>query len=272
MKNEQQTAKANVDEQLMADKFYDKAWLIVGAVLLFAAFAYRANFEGPLSNDQGVWGQFGDFFAGILNPLISFLTLLVASKVWQLQQRELRETKKTLEQQVTQSTLANQREEQKKDEQLFFLILDKVNSSAIQVNNGVQQTGPVRYIDLLAEEVWNFAPSTGPAAFSDSYNSRAQGQLDEAIKSFEPKLASYVHMVMLALRVLSTRISDKKLFSEIFFAQIGRSQLSLLCYLSCATEYAELKSLMQSLSLHRYLPKNQYDDHVRLGWFNSLQE
>lgn len=89
MKTRTPSARSKVDEQSVADNFFLKASIIVTVVLVIAAFGYGIKFSGPLSNDQAVWGQFGDFFAGILNPLISFFTLMVATKVWLLQRNAL---------------------------------------------------------------------------------------------------------------------------------------------------------------------------------------
>jgi Putative phage abortive infection protein len=51
--------------------------------------------------DAPAWGQLGDFMGGILNPLISLLTLLVAVFVWKLQKQELKESRAAIKQQTT---------------------------------------------------------------------------------------------------------------------------------------------------------------------------
>jgi Putative phage abortive infection protein len=96
MKNRTPPASSKVDEQSVAENFSSRAWIIVTIFLAMTAGAYKFVFPGPLSTDQAVWGQFGDFFAGILNPLISFFTLMVASKVWLLQRNISIEQKQEL--------------------------------------------------------------------------------------------------------------------------------------------------------------------------------
>lgn len=237
---------------------------------------YASQFGWGFSESRDHWGQFGDFVGGILNPIVSIGALFGIWYAVALQKRELQATKNALEQQATESDTANQREEKKKEEQLFMSILDKVGSSALLVTDGAVRTHGARYIDELGATIWNhrtptgahFAVASEQKILSEKADS-AQLNIDEIVASFQPQVASYVHMVTLALRVLSTRISEHKLFSEIFCAQIGQRQLSLLCLLSCANQYSELKSLIQDLNLHSYLPQNEHDHHIKYGWFNN---
>lgn len=62
-----------------------KAKSIIAVFSIFALFAIAAPIyfyikdfhELPRSSDPAEWGPFGDFFGGILNPIISMLTLIV---------------------------------------------------------------------------------------------------------------------------------------------------------------------------------------------------
>ncbi|MBU2062488.1 MAG: hypothetical protein KKH44_11655 [Bacteroidetes bacterium] len=77
--------KAKRKEQFPPSNFY------IYVVLLIALFGfisvmtiYFFNFNGDIGN-QEVFGQFGDFIGGVLNPIFSFLTicLLIASLIMQ---------------------------------------------------------------------------------------------------------------------------------------------------------------------------------------------
>lgn len=99
------------------------------AVLLaafFAVLAYAINFKDGhwLSNSQEVWGQFGDFIGGLLNPLIGALTvflLLISVHVQRKEFRnsiaEMRSSNNALEVQRRASELQN-------IEQTFFVWLE----------------------------------------------------------------------------------------------------------------------------------------------------
>jgi hypothetical protein len=45
---------------------------------------------------QAVWGQLGDYIGGVLNPMLSFLTLFLLIKTLQLQQVQIRQSKSTI--------------------------------------------------------------------------------------------------------------------------------------------------------------------------------
>lgn len=49
-----------------------------------------------LSGDTGVWGQFGDFAGGTLNPIFGFLTVMLLVLSIRVQKEELEETRKEL--------------------------------------------------------------------------------------------------------------------------------------------------------------------------------
>lgn len=67
-----------------------------GLVLAFAVAAYWYRFhvklEYPSAVDPAVWGQFGDFIGGLLNPLVALLALIVLGRGVQIQRTEFRGT------------------------------------------------------------------------------------------------------------------------------------------------------------------------------------
>jgi hypothetical protein len=72
-------------------------WVILSVAAIALGF-YCCNFWGvPLSNDPAVWGQFGDYMGGILNPIIAFGALLWVVNSVTVQKQELSETKKALQ-------------------------------------------------------------------------------------------------------------------------------------------------------------------------------
>lgn len=98
---------------------YSGWWLLaiaaLGAIfctLLFFGFEWTSG-----RKDIDKLGQMGDFFGGMLNPLVSALTLFVAISVWQLQKKELKATQKALDEQAKTA-------EQQRQEQRFFDLLN----------------------------------------------------------------------------------------------------------------------------------------------------
>jgi uncharacterized membrane protein len=60
-------------------------------------FAYFTQFSGGFSSRQDVWGQFGDFVGGVLNPILSFLALIALVLTVVLQSRQLEYARKELD-------------------------------------------------------------------------------------------------------------------------------------------------------------------------------
>lgn len=50
---------------------------------------YYYSFGGELSSEQGVWGTFGDYTGGILNPLLNFITIYLLIKSFSSQEKAL---------------------------------------------------------------------------------------------------------------------------------------------------------------------------------------
>lgn len=63
--------------------------IILGIALLGA---YFWNFAGRISDKQDVWGQFGDFVGGVLNPVIAWMTLIAVAISLRFTVHALRET------------------------------------------------------------------------------------------------------------------------------------------------------------------------------------
>lgn len=68
-------------------------YILFAAISMFlVVVAYVVRFFGvlgyPLADKADVWGQFGDYLGGSLNPLLSFITILLLIKSMNLQKQE----------------------------------------------------------------------------------------------------------------------------------------------------------------------------------------
>lgn len=255
------------EEKERKTSWLEKAPLLTALLAIGLCLIYWLAFKELPKGGPDSWGQFGDFLGGILNPVVGLCTLLVAVAVLKLQQRELEATKLALQEQVEQTQKANSLEIQKKDEQLFMSIMDKVSSSAFKITDGMGGRLQGSYIEGLAGDIWN--KNLGSGTFADAYRNGIQVRIDEIAETYRPHVENYVHLVVLALQLIDRRLPEPDLFSALFSAQIGQQQLSLLCYLSCASQYSELKLLIQKLRLIYFLPKNQRDAHIEYKWFSA---
>lgn len=98
------------------------------AYVVFFAFIHRTE----ISKDPGDWGTLGDYFGGLLNPVVSFATLVVAYAVWKQQKEELKATKEALEEQA--KTVEQQRREQRFFDlmNVYFKTVDSISSNFIR--------------------------------------------------------------------------------------------------------------------------------------------
>ena len=91
------TDKTNddIEEQIKSWRL----WVILfAAALLGSYFLYFAWYlEIPASKTASTWAEFGDFFGGILNPLVAFAAFYWLTQSVKLQKIELAETRKALE-------------------------------------------------------------------------------------------------------------------------------------------------------------------------------
>jgi uncharacterized membrane protein len=98
------------------------------AYVVFFAFVHHTE----ISKDPGDWGTLGDYFGGLLNPVVSFATLVVAYAVWKQQKEELKATKEALEEQA--KTVEQQRREQRFFDlmNVYFKTVDSISSNFIR--------------------------------------------------------------------------------------------------------------------------------------------
>lgn len=82
----------------------DKAWLAsIAGIMLVVVLVYFNQFGfDQLSNNQEVWGQFGDFIGGILNPVVAFAAFYYLWTSVRIQRKELAASTKALTENVTE--------------------------------------------------------------------------------------------------------------------------------------------------------------------------
>ncbi|MDX7787021.1 hypothetical protein [Aeromonas caviae] len=73
-------------------------WVVLALFVIMLIVPYVFNFyKFPWSKSPGDWGTIGDYFGGLLNPLVSSLALYFLIKAYLTQKEELVETRQVLE-------------------------------------------------------------------------------------------------------------------------------------------------------------------------------
>lgn len=98
--------------------------LILGtafAASLIAIITYAVVFfHEPVDANAPAWGQLGDFFGGVLNPVFGFLSVMALLVALVLQSRELKESSVELKNSSRALAMQNRAIEQQRFEQTFF--------------------------------------------------------------------------------------------------------------------------------------------------------
>ncbi len=85
--NENSNKKINADSKNINTK---RVIVVICLIVLGVVGFYFANFHNGLSEKNEVWGAFGDYFGGILNPVIAAFAFYLIAKTYELQKRELK--------------------------------------------------------------------------------------------------------------------------------------------------------------------------------------
>lgn len=136
-------------------RYVESAIILVLLAAVAVLGLYFANFGGSASNRQDVWGQFGDFVGGTLNPIFGFMSIVVLVVTLNLQRSELKESRDAaLENNVILSRQLNTMHNQSMEITFFRLVeelkVDSVISQCVKKSNIINNS--VYLFIMLSEE------------------------------------------------------------------------------------------------------------------------
>ncbi|HAS6231331.1 TPA: hypothetical protein I7179_23250 [Vibrio vulnificus] len=103
---------------------------------VYLIWFYFVNHQ-PLATDSSIWGTFGDFVGGILNPLIALLAFYWLTQSVLIQKTELSETQKVLKETEKAQKEQALTQEKKRFEDTFFSLLNQLNTIFEGLNQSV---------------------------------------------------------------------------------------------------------------------------------------
>lgn len=245
---------------------YSGWWLLgiaaLGAILcalLFFGFEWTSA-----RNGIDKLGQMGDFFGGMLNPLVSALTLFVAIRVWQFQEKELQATQKALDEQAKTA-------EQQRQEQRFFDLLNVYQRTLESITQGSNNFSGKGAITKFLQEhkdgkVITSFTEKGLSARQDGYHNEyiktptPQEALKNAVKdTFLPLFDHYFRVIFHILTEAEALLGDQHIrYIKLFRAQLSRSELIILGFnLWLDDEGKKMLPLAEKYSLLEHLPNGQ---------------
>lgn len=265
-------------------------WVIGGAALILSIAYIWVFHELPAKESPPAWGAFGDYVGGLLNPLVSTFTLIVAVKVWRQQKIEMADTKKALKEQAETA-------EQQRQEQRFFDLLGLYHSTVASITLVARMSArsdiPVQYSGK--EAIAHFFRSRSTASAETfayflelgffSTNERkpsmdAFGILDGVPKSLERQdlrdawnaedtAAIFDHYFRVLFRVLaeSENLLGTQHFKyvKLLRAQLSRYELMLIgLNLWLDEEGAKMIPMAEKYGLLKHLPNNNLRKQLQI--------
>ncbi len=234
------------------------SWLLIIPVVLAmsAVVAYSISFHNlPTNENPAAWGAFGDFLGGLLNPLVSGLTLFVAVQVWQLQRVELSETKKVLEDQA--KTASQQRGEQRFFDLLNFY-LRNLEGMSILIRHQTREDRTVH--GKLAIEHWFKENSRDQLLSQGTSNgilmAPEHNTWRERLKTvFIPSYLRVVFRLLMDAEHLFSQHAERYRFMKLFRAQLTPTELELIgLNLWLSDSGVKMRSVVAQYGLLKHMP------------------
>jgi len=90
---DQKDKKGKIIEFLCTYKYVILVSFFALSAIIATVLTYRFHFNGITSTTNTDWRTFGDFFGGVLNPILAFLSFVILLYTVQLQIKELKENR-----------------------------------------------------------------------------------------------------------------------------------------------------------------------------------
>lgn len=154
------------------------AFSIVSLSVLLITGLYCFQFRGlPFSENADKWGVFGDYIGGLLNPIVSFATLLVAIAVLRLQRHELQLARGQLEHAARLMEQQFESMEGSRLNAMFDSCREDINASftAISASASQGQSSPLFVIEALSRKLELTDPLIALNSHAVSFSLKASG-------------------------------------------------------------------------------------------------
>lgn len=253
-------------------KFFMAILLLI--IATFYAFGYL------LPEDRALWGQFGDFVGGTLNPILTFLTFCVVLATLYFQRTELIESRREMKRSADALEAQIREISEQKFEASFFQLLTLlniiVNSIDLRVPGGRTGALVVPGYDIRGRDCFR----EHFIELGDLYREERRKNPSERISDLETirivyeqfwdrhrqDLGHYFRFIYNIIRLIDQKNTDNKIYSRIFRAQLSDYELVLIFY-NCQTHLGEkLKHLVEKTALLNNMPVELlfHECHVNL--------
>lgn len=245
---------------------FRRLFSIAGLAVCAVVFTYFLFHHAPPSGNHSRWGEFGDFFGGILNPIFGFLGFTALLYTIKLQSTELRLTRKELSNSSKALAAQNETLQHNNFENSFFQMLQLHNDivGSVSMEPPTSSTGEQKQ------------PTTGRDCFVlfhkrfraeyQSYKSRNPSKEDrevldishsEYFKIYQTIIGHYYRYLVSIYRFVDeSSIENKEYYCGQVTALLSDAELALLHYFSISS-YSD-KNIHQLIQ--QYAPGERLSD------------
>ena len=227
----------------------NRVGILFSALLIaFAWLAYYLNFYhgGGFSKSTEVWGQFGDYTGGVVNPILSFITIILLINSL----KEQRVANKSLKEETERQ---EKLEDFRKFEVRFFNLVEiqRTGFDSLTINisgSEVRATSAVSYIEELVLEIKNDAGT--------------KDNVVEKLEEIDPhdSLHSLFRRFYLIVKLIDSKL-DGKLKEEYYEALLNLTDIkliSLICIISSyhqwdVVQYISASGILNEDGLQQYI-------------------
>ncbi len=242
----------------MINKYMIAAIISIALVVILYIYNFYFSLQYSISNDTAVWGQLGDYTGGLLNPILSFISLVLLIKSLRLQneanlslRNDLKNSEKTEKSRIFETQFFNMLEAQKTSFDLFKVSVE-------QDGNRVNKFGVEAVIEI-EEEIEKI---------------RQEDDDDEKIKDFlsaidsNDQLFGVTRRFYIMVKIISEKLTDENDFSDTertsqLMTLINFSDFPLLRLVMMSMQFMDYKST-------EYLKENDEFNsvlqEVGIGW------
>jgi len=220
----------------------------VGALIaLIVVLLYKSHF-GSIEDTHERWGQFGDYFGGVLNPIFSFLGLVAILVTLRLQ---ISQTRQSLKDTIRQNKRADLIQFQTTFFQLVALHNNIMTGAAVPTGLGTTLRGRDAYRLLQAR--------------IESIRRRNSAKNDEGLEIYqlvylrnEDLLAHYFRNMYHIIKFIDMNdLADRQYYADLLRAQLSSSEAVLLFYNGLSRwGQKKAKPLIEKYGLLKTLPTN----------------
>lgn len=253
------------NESENVEKLEDLKWILRGAIgllilALFAYFLYFSNLLFPDSSDQhAVWGTFGDFMGGTLNPIFALFSLYAIIVTIKVQAKELELTRKSM----NESNTAQQEQSDSFKKQNVSVKLQTFENTFFKL---------LEHHNGLVEK-FNFSSTDGLSnIFQKTDLEVTEIFYKESNKGNVKKFFMTLYQVLKFIRIQEENFQNEPYFKAKLYTNIIRAtfddQLLTLLAINCSLEgFEEYKKLIEKYEFMEHLDI----EYIRAYWYDQTK-